>query len=207
VNATDPSLQEALERLAPAGVLIGHRLILLGNEDALTPEEAASIPSVPEARRASGAARIVARQLMQQLGLAPVAIPRHPSRMPLWPAGLAGSLAHDERVAVAALARTQDFETLGIDIEPALPLPPELRDVVLSPREEESLGEDPLAARIVFAAKEAVYKAVYPLDRVFLEFADIQVDLGDGQAVTRTGRTLSLRHCVASHIIALAFAN
>jgi 4'-phosphopantetheinyl transferase EntD len=197
VNATDPSLQEALERLAPAGVLIGHRLILLGNEDALTPEEAASIPSVPEARRASGAARIVARQLMQQLGLAPVAIPRHPSRMPLWPAGLAGSLAHDERVAVAALARTQDFETLGIDIEPALPLPPELRDVVLSPRE----------ARIVFAAKEAVYKAVYPLDRVFLEFADIQVDLGDGQAVTRTGRTLSLRHCVASHIIALAFAN
>jgi 4'-phosphopantetheinyl transferase EntD len=207
VNATDPSLEEALERLAPAGVLIGHRLISPGDEDALTPEEAASIPSiVPEVRRASGAARIVARQLMQQLGFAPAAIRKDRSGMPLWPAGLVGSLAHDERVAVAALAHARDVQALGIDVEPALPLPPELRDLVLSRREQESLGDDPLTPRVVFAAKEAVYKAVYPLDRVFLEFGHIEVDLGRGQ-VTRTGRPLSLRHCVASHIVALAFAN
>jgi len=207
VNATDPSLQQALERVAPAGVVTGHRLISPGDEDALTPEEAASIsPTVPEARRASGAARIVARQLMQQLGVAPASIPKDRSGMPLWPAGLVGSLAHDERVAVAALAHAQDFQTIGIDVEPALPLPADLRDLVLSAREQESLGDDPLTARVVFAAKEAVYKAAYPLDRVFLEFADIEVDLRRGQAVTHTGRTLSLRHCVASHIVALAFA-
>jgi 4'-phosphopantetheinyl transferase EntD len=81
-----------------------------------------------------------------------------------------------------------------------------MRDLVLTSRERKKLGEDPLAGRIVFAAKEAVYKAAYPLDRAFLEFADIEVDLGAGRAVTRTGRTLSIRHCVASHIVVLAFA-
>ena len=34
----------------------------------------------------------------------------------------------------------------------------------------------------------------------------IEVDLSAGKAVTRTGRTLSLRHCVSSHIVALALA-
>ena len=207
MNATDPSLRQALERLAPASVLIGHRLISPGDEDALTPEEAASIESaLPEVRRASGAARIVARQLLQRLGLASAIIPKHPSGMPIWPAGFVGSLAHDESVAVAAVARTRDFRTVGIDIEPALPLPADMCDLVLSPRERQSLGGGPLAGRLVFAAKEAVYKAVYPLDRVFLEFSDIEVDLSAGKAVTRTGRTLSLRHCVSSHIVALALA-
>jgi 4'-phosphopantetheinyl transferase EntD len=204
-DATDPSLQQGLDRLAPAGVLIAHRLIAPADENALLPDEAASIPALSERRRASGAARIVARQLMQRLGYSAAAIPRDASGMPLWPAGLVGSLGHDETVAVAALARAQDAAGIGIDVEPALPLPAEMRDLVLTPRERENLP-DPLVARIVFAAKEAVYKAAYPLDRAFLEFADIEVDLGAGRAVTRTGRTLSIRHCVASHIVVLAFA-
>jgi 4'-phosphopantetheinyl transferase EntD len=207
VNATDPSLQQALERLASARILIGHRLISPGDEDALTPEEAASIASaLPEVRRASGAARIVARQLMARLGLPSPAIPKHASGMPIWPEGLVGSLAHDESVAVAAVARSQDFRAVGIDVEPALPLPPDMRDLVMSPREQKASKSDPLAGRVLFSAKEAVYKAVYPLERVFLEFSDIEVDLNAGEAATRTGRTLSVRHCVASHIVALALA-
>jgi len=205
VNETDPGLQRALDGLAPRGLLIGHRLITPGDENALTADEAASISSLPERRRASGAARIVARQLMAQLGVA-AAVPKHPSGMPIWPASLVGSLAHDARVAVAAVARAHDFHTIGIDVEPALPLPADMHDLVLTIHEREKLGGDPLAARIVFAAKEAVYKAAYPLDRVFLEFGDIEVDLNVGKAVTRTGRTLSHRHCVATHIVALAFA-
>jgi 4'-phosphopantetheinyl transferase EntD len=203
----DPTLQQALEALAPAGVVIGHRVITAGDENALTPEEAASISSrAAEVRRASGAARIVARQLMARLGLPPAAVPKETSGMPIWPAGLAGSIAHTDGIAVAALARTPDFRALGIDIEPALPLPADMRELVVSPREWQRLGEDPLAGRVLFAAKEAAYKAAYPLDRVFLEFADIEVDLRAGQAQTRTGRTLSLRHCVSPHIVALALA-
>jgi 4'-phosphopantetheinyl transferase EntD len=204
---TDPILQQALERIAPAGVLVGHRLIALGDENALTPDEAASIASaVPQARRASGAARIVARQLMQRLGYGAPSIPREPSGMPLWPAGLRGSLAHDESVAVAAVTRADVVQTLGVDIEPALPLPADMRDLVLTRREREALPDDPLAPRVVFAAKEAVYKAAYPIDHTFLEFADIEVDLVKGRATTRTGRTFSLRYCTAPRIVVLAIA-
>lgn len=203
----DPSLKAAIDGLAIPGVLIGHRLIEADDEDALLPEEAASIASrVPAARRASGAARIVARQLMQQLGGAPAAVPRETSGMPIWPKGLVGSLAHDDRVAVAALARAQDVMSVGIDVEPAAPLPADMQEVVATEREHDRISGDPLGGRLLFAAKEAVYKAVYPLDRVFLEFADIDVDLAAGRAVTRSGRRLSLRSCVASHIVVLALA-
>ncbi len=202
----DPSLQHAMDSIAVPGLLLGHRLIAPGDENALLREEAASIASeLPEVRRASGAARIVARELMTRLGAVSSAIPRGPSGMPIWPAGLVGSLAHDERIAVAAVGRSQDFAALGVDVEPAAPLPSDMLDLVASAREQSQLAADPLRGRILFATKEAVYKAVYPLDRDFLEFADIEVDLAAGEAAIRTGRTLSLLSCVASYIVAVAF--
>lgn len=205
--SADPSLQRAIDSIAIPRLLIGHRLVSHSDDTALMPEEAASIASaLPEARRASGAARIVARELMTRLGAASAAIPKDPAGMPIWPAGLVGSLAHDQRIAVAAVGRLHDFAAVGIDIEPAAPLPPETVGLVASQRERAQLSAHPLHGRILFAAKEAVYKAAYPLDRVFLEFSDIDVDLTAGKAVTRTRRSLSLRFCVASHIVAVAFA-
>jgi 4'-phosphopantetheinyl transferase EntD len=115
-----------------------------------------------------------------------------------------GSLSHDEKFAVAAVARAGDVCAIGIDIEPAIPLPGDMIDLVLTPRELSRIAEDPLAGRLLFAAKEAVYKAVFPLDRTFLEFQDIDVDLGKLSASARAGRTLSIRYGVSSHIIVLA---
>jgi 4'-phosphopantetheinyl transferase EntD len=205
--SVDPSLQRAMESITVPGLLLGHRLIAVGDENALLPEEAALIASaLPDVRRASGAARIVARELMARLGAASTAIPREPSGMPIWPAGLIGSLAHDDRVAVAAVGGSQDFANIGVDVEPAAPLPAEMLDLVASPRERSQLAEDPLRGRILFTVKEAVYKAVYPQDRIFLEFADIEIGCAARKAVIRTGRSLSFRYCSASHIVAVAFA-
>jgi len=41
-EAVDPALEHVLNALAPPGLLIGHRLISPGDEDALLGEEAAS---------------------------------------------------------------------------------------------------------------------------------------------------------------------
>src|SRR6476661_6810129 len=101
----DPSLQSAIDALCFPGV-IGHRLISPGDENALLPEEIpAFASSVPKVRRASGAARIVARQLLKGLGQPECALPRGSGGAPTWPAGVVGSLAHDSRVAVAAVGR------------------------------------------------------------------------------------------------------
>lgn len=207
-DTADPALQRDLNALVPPELVIGHRLITAGDEDALLPEEAASIASqVLAVRRASGAARVVVRALFPRLGQDAVPVPRGGSGAPVWPAGIAGSIAHDARIAVAAVGWQRDIPSVGIDIEPASPLPPDMLALVATPRELNKGADDPLRGRLLFAAKEAVYKAVYPLDRGFLEFQDIAVDLEGNKAVTSTGRSVTLRHCVsASRIVTLALA-
>jgi 4'-phosphopantetheinyl transferase EntD len=203
--ANDPSLEQALETLAVPGVLIGHRVISPGDEDALRETEASSVSSeVARVRRASGAARIVARRLLMQLGYPDTQVPKGPGGEPVWPAGVVGSLAHDEEIAVAAVGLQRDFASIGVDVEPAEALPADMLALVATPRERRMIDDDLLQARLLFAAKESVYKAVYPLDRVFLEFGDIELDLAAGRATTRTGRSLVLRSCFSSHIVTIA---
>src|SRR5216683_1888991 len=127
IVTADPSLQSAIDALSVPGIMIGHRLISPGDEHALLPEEApAFAASVIKVRRASGAARIVARELLARLGHPRCALPRASSGAPVWPAGVIGSLAHDPGVAVAAVGRSHDVGAIGIDVEPAELLPAEL---------------------------------------------------------------------------------
>jgi 4'-phosphopantetheinyl transferase EntD len=204
-GVVDPSLQRAIDSLSLPGILIGHRLITPGDELALLEEEKHSIASdVVPVRRASGAARIVGRQLLARLGYAECALPKGPSGAPIWPAGVTGSFAHDDRVAVAAVGLRGDVAAMGIDVEPAELLPSELLELVATPQEQLRICDDLYHGRLLFAAKEAVYKAIYPLDQVFLEYHDIQIDLADRKAIVRNGRVLELRFCMSAHLVVLA---
>jgi len=94
---------------------------------------------------------------------------------------------------------------VGIDVEPAESLPPELLDLVATPQERLRIGDDPYQGRLLFVAKEAVYKAVYPLDQTFLDHHDVQIRFAERKAVVRNGRIVELRFCIAAHLVALAF--
>jgi len=131
-------------------------------------------------------------------------LPKGPSGAPIWPPGIVGSLAHDHRIAVAAVARRAAADALGIDVEPAGPLPADLLDVVATARERLVLYRDPSLGRLLFAAKEAIYKAINPLDGVFLEYHDIEIDLAGRRATTRNGRTLVLHMVCSAHVVVLA---
>jgi len=206
VTIADRALQSALDRLYFPGVLIGHRVISAGDEHALMPEEASAFAaSIAKVQRASGAARIAARELLDRMGYPPCALPKAASGAPIWPAGIVGSLAHDSRLAVAAVASRRDVRALGIDVEPAESLPADLLDLVATPEERLRLGDEPYAGRLLFVAKEAVYKAVHPLDHNFLDHQDIQIDLASGKGAVRNGRVVELRFCIATHLVALAF--
>ena len=207
IITTDPLFQSAIDTLAFPGVAVGHRLISPGDEHALLKEEVPALAaSVIKVRRASGAARIVARQLLTQLGYANCALPKGPTGAPVWPAGIVGSLAHDSRVAVAAVGMRADVGALGIDVEPAECLPSELLDLVATPQERLNLGDDVYRGRLLFVAKEAVYKAVHPLDQTFLEHHDVEINLSERKAVVRSGRVVELRFSIsAHHLVALAF--
>jgi len=203
--ANESLLEQALDAFSVPGLLIGHRVISLGDEDALRGAEAASIPSsIANVLRESGAARMVARSLLAQLGYPEAQVPKGTGGAPVWPVGVVGSLAHNDEIAVAAVGLRRDFASVGIDVERAGALPSDMLALVATQSERQRIEDDLVKAKLLFALKEAVYKAVYPLDRVFLEFGDIEVDLGAGTATTRSGRALSLRSCVSSHIVALA---
>ncbi|RAI44661.1 hypothetical protein CH341_07890 [Rhodoplanes roseus] len=202
----DPTLQRALDSLV-SGIVVGHRLIAPGDEAALLDAEASSIvSSIVAVRRASGAARVVARELLAGLGHAGCALPRTASGAPDWPRDVVGSLAHDQAVAVAAVAPRAAVAALGIDVEPAEPLPDDILDLVATVPERSGLAGDPLRGRVLFAAKEAVYKAMHPLDGVFLDFHDIVVDLVGRKAVVPSGKILDLAVCRAPRIVVLAFS-
>jgi len=183
-------------RLAPLGVALVVRPIAPGDEAAF-PD-----PTEPlERRRASGAARLAARAALASLGgPAGAALPRSPGRYPLWPEGFVGSLAHDDQTAAAAVARRADVAALGVDVEPAAPLPDDVAEIALFGAER----ADPARGRLIFAAKEAVYKAINPLDGSALEYEDIAVDLASNQARLRDGRALRLAWSEGERLIVVA---
>ena len=204
-GAVDPELRRAIASLSPAGILIGHRLISQGDESALLTDETKTITvRTLKGRRASGAARMVARRLLTELGREPCTLPKGPSGAPLWPEGIVGSLAHDDCVAVAALGLRRNARAVGIDVEPAAMLPSDILELVATPLERLRIADDPYAGRLLFTAKEAVYKAVQPLDGIFLEFHDIEIDLARGKAVTRNAHAIDLRYCVSTRLFVLA---
>jgi 4'-phosphopantetheinyl transferase EntD len=183
----------------------GCRIISPGDEYSLRPSEAFALRhAIPSVRRASGAARIVARQLVYQLGGADVDLSRQPGQGPQWPAGFIGSMAHDQLFAVAIVSRGRVARSVGIDIEPAEPLDTSLADIVATPRERAQSMCDPVALRLLFCVKEAVYKATHPVDAVFLSFEDIEYYANESVARTRTGRELQIRVATLPRLLAVA---
>ncbi len=198
----DLDLAPLKAQLTPYDVLVTARRIRPGDEAAFAD---ARPGARVEVRRASGAARIAARFLLDQLGadgLAPLR--RSPSGAPIWPAGIIGSLAHDKAFALAAAARRGRLVGLGVDIEPAEPLPEDIVDLVLTDAEKRETGNDGVAQRLVFVAKEAVYKAIHPLDGTWLDFPDVEVRLAEDVAALRDGRRLRLIPFAGERLVVVA---
>ncbi|NMO57331.1 4'-phosphopantetheinyl transferase superfamily protein [Actinoplanes sp. TBRC 11911] len=134
-------------------------------------------------RREFVTARRCAREALATLGFAPVAIRTGPRREPLWPAGVVGAITHCEGYRAAAVARADAIHGLGIDAEPHKTLPPGVRDMVVAEGDDELLGE--LAARrpevhwdrVLFSAKESIYKAWFPLTGRWLGFEEASLSI------------------------------
>ncbi|MEZ0449393.1 4'-phosphopantetheinyl transferase family protein [Cellulomonas sp. ICMP 17802] len=155
----------------------------------LDPAEEAGVASAVPARRAEYAAvRACARTALRRLGLDAVAVPAGPDRAPEWPPGIVGSMTHCAGYRAAAVALAGTWAGVGIDAEVLAPLPPEVLDLVMSPAEQAALaGTDPALCpdRVLFSAKESVYKVWSPVTHAWLGFEDVDVRLGDGTFVAR----------------------
>jgi len=153
-----------------------------GEAAPLFPEEEASVARAVDKRRYEFATgRRCARVALERLGVAVGPVPVGANREPVWPAGIVGSITHCTGYRAAAVARDTDVAAVGIDAEPHEPLPDGLLTTVARPVEVAHLAElgrqhpDVAWDRLLFCAKEAIYKVWYPVTRRWLGFEQAEV--------------------------------
>jgi 4'-phosphopantetheinyl transferase EntD len=159
---------------------------------ALHPEEAQLIETSAEKRRSEfQTGRACARLALERLGVATAPILAGDRGEPLWPSGVVGSITHCSVYRACAVARTDALVSLGIDAEPNLPLPDGvLARIAFGPeRAIESPAPGVCVDRLLFCAKEAIYKAWFPLNKKWLGFEDMEVTFTHGENAF-TGRLL-----------------
>jgi 4'-phosphopantetheinyl transferase EntD len=145
----------------------------------LFPEEHAALGQAVEKRRREFiTTRACARRALAQLGMPPSPIATGERGEPLWPQGVLGSITHCAGYRGCALARVGGLAGLGIDAEPNEPLPEGVLQEIARPEERPRLAElavvEPTVSwdRLVFCAKESVYKVWFPIARCWLGFED-----------------------------------
>ena len=196
-----------LEQILPPRVAVAESFGDLPDEKLLPEEEAVIARAAPRRRREFAAGRACARAALAQLGEPPVPILRGPRNEPQWPAGIAGSITHCTGYRAAAAARTAVVVTLGLDAEPNEALPAGVLDIVSLPQERaqltalaaarpDSVARPDVARldvarpeavcwdRLLFCAKESVYKAWFPLTQEWLGFDDAEIIIDVGGTFT-----------------------
>jgi 4'-phosphopantetheinyl transferase EntD len=191
----------------------------------LYPEERAAIArAVDERRREFGTVRWCARRALADLGLPPAPITPGERGAPRWPDGVVGSMTHCAGYRAAAVARAVDVATIGIDAEPNGPLPDGVLDLIARAEELSALQElrrtagDVHGDRLLFSAKESIYKAWFPVTGRWLDFEDASLTLrADGTFTARllppdapypsfTGRWAAVDGLIATAVTVLATA-
>ncbi len=156
----------------------------LTNYRELHPEEQGLVSQAVDVRKGEfGDARWCAHQALRELGVDNNgAILRGDRGMPLWPDGYTGSLTHTEGFRAAVAAPTRHVVSMGLDAEPAAPLPGEVVGEIARARERKQIERmrregTEWADRLVFCAKEATYKCWFPLTRRWLGFTEAEIDI------------------------------
>jgi 4'-phosphopantetheinyl transferase EntD len=161
----------------------------------LPEEEPLIAKSVAKRRNEFITVRYCARIALAELGLPPVPILKGDKGEPCWPDGVVGSLTHCTGYRGAVVGRSATVRSVGIDAEPHDTLPHGVLDAISLPEER---GEIPQAIsadlhwdRILFCAKEATYKAWFPLTKRWLGFEDAHISFEADSPASATGGFVS----------------
>ena len=175
----------------PSGGLAAAEMYDDPPELAPLPEEEPLIArSVAKRRNEFITVRSCARLALGQLGIPAVPILKGEKGEPHWPDGVVGSLTHCEGYRGAAVGLRTEVRSVGIDAEPHDVLPNGVLDAISLPAERRELDRLPSGLhwdRILFCAKEATYKAWFPITGRWLGFEDahIEFDIDDSGTAGR----------------------
>lgn len=171
-----------LSALSPEGAfLAAARADAEGAAPLLGAERIAAARMRPGRRAEFAAGRVAARRALAAAGLPGAPIPMGADRAPVWPPGAIGAITHTAGLCLALAARAGgEWSGLGVDLEPAVPLPSDIAAEVLSPAEAAAIGDRRLLATMIFTAKEAAFKAQYPSSRALFGFDGLEITVSTG---------------------------
>ena len=150
----------------------------------LTAEEELCVRrAVPKRRREFAVGRTCARKALARLGIHGYPLIAGADRAPVWPAAIVGSITHSSGVVGVAVARRGPIRGIGFDVEVAAPLKAELVSRICRSSERRWIRDTappPHPAdwpKVLFSAKEAVYKCISPLTGASLDFHDVEISV------------------------------
>ena len=130
--------------------------------------------------------RYCARRALSKFELESFPILRNTeSREPHWPKSVRGSITHSEGFAAVAVGMTKDVSGIGIDLESLSRVVDfNIRRHVCVEKEREFM--ESLTAeqanrylRIIFSAKESIFKCFFPISQTYLYFQDAEIIIDD----------------------------
>jgi 4'-phosphopantetheinyl transferase EntD len=204
-------IQDVIEEIMPATAACAESFGASPGTGLFPEEEALVARATNKRRQEFATGRECAREALASLGIGKMPIMRGFRGAPQWPAGIVGSITHCSGYCASAVARAGDLAAIGLDAEPAAPLPGGVLEMISTPAERARL-RDLADARpevswdcLLFCAKEAVYKAWFPLTGRWLGFgdADITISAADG---TFSARLLVDPPAAAARLLAGGFS-
>jgi 4'-phosphopantetheinyl transferase EntD len=153
---------------------------MVGSMGDLLPEERVLVADSVASRQVDFATgRLLARRLLRELGLPDRAIVSDADRVPIWPAGIVGSISHTDDACLVAVSDDRSLHGVGVDVEVDAPRSQRFFERITTPAERGRIGPGIDGTRLatrIFSIKEAVYKACYPTTREFWGFRDVEVE-------------------------------
>ena len=145
-----------------------------------------SLVSSPSRKQHYRSGRICAKEALSRLGIKDQPVLRDSdTREPLWPEDISGAITHSGNWVAAATGKITTVSGIGIDLEDMeRNIDPGISRHVCIREENEWLEElDDLyvdqALKLIFSAKESIFKAFFPSTRIFLHFYDARIFLED----------------------------
>jgi 4'-phosphopantetheinyl transferase EntD len=191
-----------IAEILPAEAVVAEAFEDLSDGLLYSEEEALIVRAVEKRRREFTTGRVCARRALAKLGVPPAPIMPGLRGAPQWPQDVVGSITHCLGYCAAAVAPAGEIVALGIDAEPNEALPDGVVESVGSASEIGALRDFARQApgicwdRLLFSAKESVYKAWFPMTGQWLGFEDVVVTLDD------SGGGFSARLVVAGPVVA-----
>ncbi|MEP5728221.1 MAG: 4'-phosphopantetheinyl transferase superfamily protein [Sulfitobacter sp.] len=110
-------------------------------------------------------------------------------RAPIWPAGVTGTLTHTDICVLCVVGFSAQFSGIGVDLEiPArVQAAKGVAETIGHPEEYAKIAATPwqdIGGTLLFSAKEAMFKAIYPTVQRFVGFEEVRLRSVSGSVLT-----------------------